>query len=265
MAKGVNYTKHLDETLRRGVYETQIPNLSFLYRVSTTIDPNYVVGDRVCLPDGRVFRYCKASGTCTDETGAAFTQAEVQTYNTVVTTIPIGSTSVIVNGGTHDTLTADCLRGGYIIMYSSTGGPQFRGITGNTAALTAVDFTVYFDAETVSEVVAAAGVEVFYNPWNGVSTAINDVTCSFAGMPVAPAASGSYLWVQTWGPVWCPPTTASFADANDRGAYWRHSGAIEGEIANASKTASVNSTQYAGFLITKGFTAGPLLMLQVSP
>lgn len=39
MARGVYYTKHLDETLRKGVYETQVPNISFLYKVSTTRNP----------------------------------------------------------------------------------------------------------------------------------------------------------------------------------------------------------------------------------
>lgn len=264
MAKGTNRAALLGTA---GYVTGQKHRLwDFLYRVSTDKDPLYNIGDRVALPDGRVFRYCKSSGVCTDETAVEFTAAEVQTYNTVVDTALIGATSVVINGGTHDTLTEDCLRGGYVIFYGSVGPAQFRGIVGNTAALTGVDFTVYLDAELKTQMTTGAGVEVFYNPWAAVSSAANDVTCSKAGMPAASAsAANMYLWVQTWGPVWCPPTNASFADANDRGAYWRHSGAIEGEIANASKSAGVNSTQYAGFLITKGFTAGPLLMLQVCP
>ena len=242
------------------------PDYGFLYETSLVKDAKWNIGDRVALPDGRAFRYCKSSGLCNDETAVEFTAAEVQTYNTVVETALIGAKSVVVNGGTHETLTVDCLRGGYAIFYSSVGPAQFRGIIGNTAALTGVDFTVYLDAPLVTQLTAGAGAEVFYNPWAAVSSASNDVTCSKAGMPAASvAAANTYFWVQTWGPCWCPPTNASFADANDRGAYWRHSGAIEGEIANASKNSGLNSTQYAGFLLTKGFTAGPLLMLQVCP
>ena len=32
MSKGQKYTKHLDETLRQGVYGTQVPNIAFLYK-----------------------------------------------------------------------------------------------------------------------------------------------------------------------------------------------------------------------------------------
>ena len=261
MSKGKAHANYLG---REGIVgHSNASDIAFLYQVSTIRDPKWNIGDKVELPDGRKFRYAKSSGVCTDETAVEFTAAEVQTYNTVVDTALAGANAVVVNGGTHDILTEDCLRGGYIICYSSVGPAQFKGVIGNTAATTGVDFTVYLDAPLVTQVTAGAGVEVFYNPWAAVSSASNDVTCSKAGMPAASAsAANMYLWVQTCGPCWCPPTNASFADANDRGAYWRHSGAIEGEIANASKDAGLNSTQYAGYLLTKGFTAGPLIMLQ---
>jgi len=57
MSRGPLYTKHLDDTLKREIYETQIPNIEFLYEHSSTKNPEYNIGDRVLLPDGRVFRY----------------------------------------------------------------------------------------------------------------------------------------------------------------------------------------------------------------
>lgn len=259
------------------VGHTDAPDWSFLYTTSTVKDPDRWPGDRVVLPDGRVFRYAKSSGLCNDETAVEFTLAEVQTYGTVATTTVARtkdtaftpdqsrSNSIVITGGIHAVLTQDQLRGGYVICYGSVGPAQFRGLIGNDAAAADANFTVYLDAALVTQLTAGAGIEAFYNPWTALSSANNTVACSKAGMPATPVdASGKYFWVQTWGPVWCPPTNASFADDNDRGAYWRASGAIEGEIANASKGGS-NSTQYAGFLLTKGFTAGPLLMLQVSP
>jgi len=268
MSRGVSYTKHLDLTQTKEIYEQSVENWDFLYKASTTKDSRFDIGDRVCLPDGRVFRYGKASGSIDCDLGCKFAEDEVQTYDTTVTAIAPGDTSVTVDGGTHAALTEDELRGGYVIVYHTGGGgyTQFRGIVGNDVADANADFTVYVDASFDYTAAVGTGIEVFYNPYaklvDGSSAA---VTCSVAGRPAINATDGQYFWVQTWGPTWVAPTNASFADANDRGAYWRHSGAIEGEIANASKNVGENSTQYAGFLINEGFTTGPLFMLQVSP
>ena len=64
MSRGMPFTKHFDETLRKGIYETQIPNINFLYEVSSTKNVDYDIGDSVVLPDGRVFFYCLSGGAC---------------------------------------------------------------------------------------------------------------------------------------------------------------------------------------------------------
>jgi hypothetical protein len=228
----------------------------------------YPLGTRLALPDGRVYRYALSSGACYAGQGADFVYQECAAYTTIGTTAAIGATTVDATAVTHTVLTKDELVGGYMIIYgASNADVQFRGILGNDASVADTAITgIKIDAPLVAAVTGAStGCEVFYNPYSSIALATG-TNLSKAGVPaVEVAASGTYFWLQTWGPCWVAPQNASFADANDRAAYWRHDGSIEGEIANASKNAGLNSTQYAGFLITEGFTAGPLLMLQVSP
>lgn len=228
----------------------------------------YPVGTRLALSDGRVFRYALSSGACYAGQGADFVYDEAVGYTTIGTTAAIGATSVDITAATHAALTLDELVGGYIIIFgASNADVQFRGILGNAASLSGAAITdVELDAPLVAAVTAAStGCELFYNPWASIALSTG-TNFSKAGVPACEvAASGSYFWIQTWGPCWLAPQNASFADANDRAFYWRHDGSIEGEIAAASKNTGLNSTQYGGFLITEGFTAGPLVMLQVSP
>jgi hypothetical protein len=240
----------------------EYPNI---YATGTT--KLFPVGTRLELPDGRVFRYALSSGACYAGQGASFINDKAVGWTTIATTAAIGATSVDITAATHDELTADQLEGGYIIIYGAGNNDvQFRGILRNDAsAASAAISNVKIDGPLVAAVTGAStGCELFYNPY--ASIALDAVVyTSIAGIPACEiSATGYYFWLQTWGPCWCAPQTAGFADNNDRGFYWRHDGSIEAEIANASK-GGYNSTQYGGFLITAGFTAGPLIMLEISP
>lgn len=266
MAKGKAKSNYLG---REGVVTPQtVPSWEFIYEASLVKNPKYNIGDRVVLPDGRVFRYAKSGSALNVDVGCSFAEDEVETYRTVLTATAVGDTSITIDGNSHAELTKDELRGGYVIVYHTGGGgdTQFRGIIGNDAAAANADFTIYLDGPLDHATIAATtGIEVFYNPYANLTASLHTKQ-SKAGKPaIQVAAANTYFWVQTWGPCWLAPQLTSFGDNNDRAGYWRHDGSIEGEIANTSKDVNLNSTQYAGFLINEGLTSGPLFMLQVSP
>jgi len=234
-----------------------------IYATGTT--QLYPVGTRLELPDGRVYRYSLSSGACYAGQGADFVYQEAVAYTTIGTTAAIGATEVTITAATHSALTLDELVGGYIIVYgASNADVQFRGILGNDASGSGLAITgVKLDAPLVAAVTGAStGCELFYNPYASIALATG-VNLSKAGVPACEvAASGSYFWLQTWGPCWVAPQRTGFqAEANQRQAIWRHDGSIQA----SEHGDAYDTTQTAGFLITEGFTAGPLLMLQITP
>ena len=110
------------------------PDWGFLYDTSLTKDPNWTLGDRVVLPDGREFRYAKSSGECASGQSCDFVATGFQSYSTPAVAAAIGDTKVVVTAGTHVALAKDDLRGGYFVSWPAAKKDQFRGIIGNDAA-----------------------------------------------------------------------------------------------------------------------------------
>ena len=262
MSRGPLYTKHLDDTLKREIYETQIPNIEFLYEHSSTKNPEYNIGDRVLLPDGRVFRYglmansgqecskgVKFGGTMADHGIALCSPAKAE---------DIGATSFTV---ASQTFAVDELRGGYCCLYTAGSTYQQFGIVGNSAA-SASTVTIYLDHPMTTALGATNGIEVLPNPYRYL-TYINDVDYnSVAGIPVSVPASGEYFWIQTWGPVWCNPGPYGQGGAATERTliFW-----TDGQLRVASD--GYDSMQRAGFLMTRdalGTDSPPFLMLQIS-
>ena len=258
----------VDYVHTKGVEVSDVVSWEFIYRTSTVRDSRWNIGDRVALPDGRVFRYAKSGGALVVDRACDFVEDEAHTYTTIKTAAVVGATEVEITGSAHAIFTEDELRGGYVIIYHTGGGgdSQFRGIIGNPGSALNADFTIKLDGGLDHAVIAAStGVEVFYNPYSNLQQ-VGPCQYSKAGKPAAQVdATATYFWVQTWGPCWLSPQLTSFGDNNDRGAWFRHDGSIEGEIIASSKDVNLNSTQYAGFLIGEGLSSGPLFMLQVSP
>ncbi len=244
---------------------TNIPDWDFIYETSLVKHPRYNIGDRVVLPDGRVFRYGKSGSALNVDYACGFGEDEVQGYETLKNSQAVGDKQVTFTGAAHAALTEDELRGGYIIIFHSGGGgdTQFRGVVGNPASVENANVVVYLDGALDHAVIAATtAAELFYNPYAKlVSTA--EVTYSKAGKPaVQVAATATYFWVQTWGPCWLSPQPTGFgAEANQRQAIFRHDGTIQA----SEHGDAFDTTQNAGFLIGEGYTSGPLFMLQVSP
>ena len=273
--RGVGYTRHMDDTLKKGIYEAQVPNINFLYQHSTTRNPEYHLGDRVCLPDGRVFRYGKA-GVALDSM-----KRGVKNWNLLVTELDaiagaasIGDSSIEITFADTDgvagdgVIAEDELRGGYISIYASSANRPQRQIVGNDARANGDTgtTTVWFDAELDVAVTAASNCEVLANPYSDLRDNNNTHT-SVMGMPLVDAAVNEYFWIQTWGPCRISPTAAELGDSADTRMFvFDANGSLRSVDA---MDALDNSEQVAGFVIERtdgdAGSAAPFINLQINP
>ena len=240
------------------------PDWGFIYEVSGNKAAGWEIGDHVVLPDGREFVYSKSSGICSTAIAVQFAFTGVQTYDTVVNAQAIGDRVITVDGGTHNALVKDELRGGYVITWPAANKDQFRGIIGNDAADADADFKIYLDGPLTVVLTVGDGVEVFQNPYGSLIGSVaggGSANRAKAGVPAAyVSATGKYFWVQIRGPVFVAP--ASDVITNKLGAYFRHNGSIEAGRAFGDVGGN-NTTQYAGHRIIGDYAnVGPLFMLQ---
>jgi hypothetical protein len=283
MSKGIQNVQYVGSASQVMV-ENQ-PNWTFLYQASTVKDSKFNVGDRVTLPDGRVFRFSLAAGTCNPEVGAynpqktfanavAPAQSVIQSpiQGQVIQAGALGSTvvtmTVAAGGGSLGTgvVAVDELRGGYIVVGNGANQhPQFRGIIGNSAvAAGGGSCDVYLDAAlTTAVTVGTTNIETLLNPYAGLKgDNAGGAYVSFLGLPAVVATVGQYFWLQTWGPVWVTSDSLTADDADDRVVYFVDNGSLK------SRTdAGGTLFQPAGFCMdasSAGSSNAPMVMLQIS-
>ena len=268
--RGVGYTKHLDETLRAGVYQTQVPNIAFIYETSLTQNPDYAIGDTVITADGREFVYGKSGSALSTVEACHFTGTGTIPWTSATATVAVGATSVTVPAATHAAAVAiDELRGGYIHIHgSATDGADsmFRRIVGNDYSAISAAIKIYFDAPTDVEIDSSSAYEVFENPYAALEWGLGAPLLAKAGVPAAyVSATATYFWVQTKGPIWCNPQTGVHGNSG-AGCMWRGDGSLE-DVETAlgiSTVPDVDTTQYAGYRMLGGYTGnGPLFMISM--
>lgn len=244
--------------------------------VSTT--QNYEIGSRYVDrgPGGnRTFYYGKSINIVRNtmqglkfygrvEDGASYTACSTQSADDTTVTITAS-------------VTVDQLRGGFIIFHTHGEYADFsRRIISNTVTNAAGKSTLTLDYPLHIATTTSFGTETCPNPYAFLSYRSaasggsdgGDSYTSVAGIPTRKAAAAnSYLWIQTWGPIWINPQGAiGYTPAtNRRDMVFTHEGSIIKKDANAQTT---SSQQRAGFLLTRETAAGtgpPLMMLQISP
>lgn len=267
MAKGENIREMIG--VPGQVTSMTEPDFGFLYETSTVKHPKYNPGDRVELPDGRVFRYAKSTGSAVIGTnlGCAFTYTGYTAYTAFGVAAAVGGKSITIPAATHATLTEDELRGGYVVIFdgSDSTNNQIRGIIGNDAASSNAAFKVYLDAPLTYAITAATSAcETYANPWAALA-ASSSVAAPKAGIAATKIpASANYFWVQTKG--WTFISPQSRVTGKVVGFCWRHDGsldsAVDGFDAAAAQHANV-TTQYGGFRVEGTADGnGPLVFLQ---
>jgi len=286
MAKGKAKVIYVDKS--GDVRLRSAPSWDFLYEASTVKGENYDLGDRVVLPDGRVFRYAKAGASLTNMKYA------VTGYNQLVIekTSPAGSIAAAIVGAKELTITVtaaaigvsrdgviakDALRGGHISIYNSSTVRDQRGIIGNTAlAADGTSIVVYLDAGISAAFTSAVACEILANPYSDVRCGYTSATCgkwsSYFGMPNVLATLGQYFWIQTWGAFRVTPAGSAYGvyEGKRQMMFDQNGGIVDlvkwhTDIATESQL----SYQLAGFIMerTSGTAedAAPFINLQINP
>jgi hypothetical protein len=261
------YRKHLDETLKAGIYGGQVPTLDFLTKVSTTKDPEWNPGDGLTLPDGREFRYAKSTGAAVmnPNMGCNYTDTGLVSYTAFTTSFALGVVEITIPAQTHAALTKDQLAGGYVIVFDGAGGNDITyGITGNDACDANVAFDVQLDMPLANAIVAGTeAAEVYINPWTAIAQA-NTVVLPRCGVPVVQvSAAANYFWLQTKGMKFVNPQAGVGADNGGMVVNWRHDGSLQkGETAQGATVPATDTNQLAGVVISGSAAGnGPLINL----
>ena len=256
------------------------PDWSFLYDASTIKDPNFDVGDRVVLPDGRAFRYGKCGATIADmKHGVKNWNLLVTELDAIAVAAAIGAKYVDITFadtdgvGNDGVIAVDSLRGGHISFYRGTDRQQ-RGIIGNTVRANGDtgNTRLYLDAALKVAINALDNVEVLANPYSDLRMG-NDLQTSVMGMPCVLATTGQYFWIQTWGPCRVTPSQAELGTGAALRMYlFDAAGGVFGlrALIDASGiTAENHGYQIAGHIIerTDGVagSAAPFINLQINP
>jgi len=274
--KGKARTKLLDHSA--GLVEglSDGPSWSFLYEKSTVKPDGFNIGDRVGLPDGRVFRLGKVGSlTVLTNYGAAY-EKKVNAYAVA----PAQGTDAGAVGDSKISMTVaspfgalgtgviakDELRGGYVVIGHNTDNPQTRGIIGNPALAVAGILTVDLDAPLVTAVtVGTTGIEAMGNPYGQlINTGGAGEYMAFLGIPAVGATAGQYFWLQTWGPVWIVSDGNTCNSIGDRTIYFMSNGSVK----SGNDVTIESGYQMAGFAMDRSGLAAsnsPMVMLQISP
>ena len=218
----------------------------------------YVAGTRHLAWDGSIYKYGKASALLTSyQVGAKFTDSAADvTYESLPGGESAGGkTLTITQGG----ITEDLYQGGLLILfYSGTGDGTTFMIQGNddTSGTTT---RVYLDRVLPAAVTSSHSLELYPNPYMAIAQ--NSTTGeSVVGPPMALIAASSVGWFKTRGPAFLS-AQANVGVAYTQAAYWRHDGSVD--VGTSAGSAFVTD-QYAGYSLSDGVTAGPLIMLQGS-
>jgi len=244
----------------------------------TKLTPQYTVGTRLVLEDGRVFRYAKATNIVSNrhfglkfwyQTGDGLATTVAQTQAVGDTTIKMADAGAV----------KDEYLGGYVMIHGTYN--QFRGILGNT--VTSGGYTIITLDAPLSAIVTSGAtfIEVLHNPYNSVRLTAGpsgglagDDFSSVAGISfVVTTVADTYIWIQTWGPIWINPHGSSLAAAGALGGERRVVFDVEGSIcieedAAHGPGAASDDHQLAGFIIPRfasGVSGTELIMLQISP
>jgi len=253
----------------------------FVYDVTTAKSPLYNVGDRVLLPNGKVFYHSYSGGMCYTGRGNVFyntisSSADGIDYSVLAEAAAAGDRSVLMTNQGTAAITLDQFRNGQIVLKpteSTTDAElMFRGVVGNTAdASTGHDGTVriYLDAKLTVAMLATNYAFVMPSPYTDIRYESTSGKKSFAGPAAAyVSAAGRYFWTQTWGMCWiAPQTDGPGTVAYNRSVYWRHDGTVDCYSCDSGTFGTSDVTdQRAGFIMDNNAddNGATLICLQVN-
>ena len=173
---------------------------------STTADVGLVIGTRMILPDGRVFRYAFSNGAAGAGTGVQ-SSAAVANHDSdlaVSAAAAVGATSASITlGATADTdVTADQYANGYLFVNDVDGEGHVYRIRQHDAIGSGGTGTINLEGgDTIAEALTTSSqVGLVANPYMHVIPSPGGAqTGRTVGFAPAEVADNSYFWAQTWG------------------------------------------------------------------
>jgi len=176
------------------------------------VDPNngLIVGTRMILPDGRVFRYAFSNGAVGAGKGV---QSSIALANQDTDLVPaaaaVGAKSVTLTFGTspNTDVTADQYANGYLFVNDEAGEGHVYRIKG-TGAHIAADVSAspavvinLQDGDTIATALTTSSeVGLVANPYQDVIITPGAAqTARCVGYAAAEVADNTYFWAQTWG------------------------------------------------------------------
>lgn len=218
-------------------------------------DPQYAVGTRGSLEDGRVFYYAKNAGTALVAGNLVMSEViTAQFEDLAVDTHVVGDTTINITTGTT-AVTANEYAGGYLCVIDDTG----EGLTYKIASHPAVAATTAgaFAIVDPINVAFAAGTTVCLvkNPWQDVVIAGSGHVHMACGVPQMAVTANYYFWCQTWG------VTCAWQDAATAIGAALQSGTTAGQV-----EVNDGAAQYLGTVLYTG-TIGENqpVFLQIAP
>ena len=179
---------------REGLVGNQdAPDYGFLYETSSVKDPRWNVGDRVVLPDGRVFRFAKAAAALNPSKGAQNSVTFLDSDNTqAAAAIGDDEISITLNatsaGATYFG-TKDQMVGSYFSQPDSTHC-TFRQIIGHPAGVSTDVIKIKLDAPVTRVIPTNSFFEILPNPY-GYLKQSQGTSVSVMDMPLMVVASGN--------------------------------------------------------------------------
>ncbi|KKK68775.1 hypothetical protein LCGC14_2940660 [marine sediment metagenome] len=234
----------------------------FLYRASSVKDPKWDIGDRVALPDGRVYRYGLAVNSIEPGRGLKFSGniASDGVSGNVNRAQAVGDKEL---RWASETFLKDELKGGYVIVFGGSNSYQQFGVIGNTAC-SASELTVYLDRAITTDVGSTQFAEILPNPYRYLKQEYN-YYMSHAGVGMSYPTAGQYFWIQTWGPCWINNGPyGQGAETSERDVLFNG----DGSLRNMAEWDVIVGNNKAGFIITatsNGNDAVSFIMLQINP
>ena len=234
------------------------------------ITQQYPVGTKL-VDSERVFYYAKSLGITNTDMGVKNGYTQHIAFTTIAAVAVAGTTKVVIDVAATDGVLAngaiaeDELAGGYVVIFPHATNSFTSRIVSNTATTGAGEMTLALGDELpVAIDVDTDHGECMANPFLGVKNAA-DSTSSVMGMARMIAASGKWLWLQTWGPIWIAPQAEVSVGNNDRQVVFRHDGSVD---EYDYSDLNVTKAQHAGFVLANASGGGQgaaFIMLQICP
>jgi len=255
-----------------------------IHEIDTT--QNYSLGSRLVShgPGGSItYYYAKAGGVIDDLKFGLKFYGKLDTTSGITYAAPtqteLATAKVVtVDAGDSGDHTANEFRGGFVTIHThATNNQVTRRIVSNTASDANGYITLTVDKPWGVAITVAFGVEVVGNIYkdirlcsSGVGEGAGDKYSSVAGMAtVKTTVADTYIWIQTWGPIFVNPHGASLQDAGIATDERRLVFDFEGSVSiQEDCVGATDDHQHAGFIIDRnaaGTMPLPLCMLQISP